>query len=479
MNEPVRRKLCEIIAENGPGVADDPLRCAGLLRAACPEDGTGVDALLRALDARVPARLALLTEPLASGPLTTSLVQRLVSEHGLSESAARWAVDSWAEALGKSDGSTKQAPVEHTLVQPKRSSTRLLLGVLAVLVIAAGLGAWYWLRQSAEESRISGLESVSMMALSADEKRVLVLCSDNNLRLFDLESKNEVERERLSFAPWSVALSPDTTRVLSGAGSVNRQGDVWVPVNCNVRLHNLITGQQKILWPTLSWSSIWDNEPPVPIRDVAFSSDGRLALWAGGSWDYRITRPPADKEIPMIGCEIHIWDLQTNREVVRLAGHKKQVNCAAFSPDGRRVISGSSDGTVRGWDVASGKQLWQAELPGRPIVLCVAIAPDGRTALSGDNAPTVRLWDMETGDQLFEATKHSGGVNAVAFSADGKRALSGGDDFVVRLWNLEQGTEVRHFSGHTGRVTGVAFLPGDRGLSASEDGTLRIWRVGR
>jgi WD40 repeat protein len=479
MNEPVRRKLCEIIAENGPAVADDPLRCAGLLRAACPEDGTGVDALLRALDARVPARLALLTEPLASGPLTTSLVQRLVTEHGLSESAARWAVDSWAEALGKNDGSTKQAPVEHTLVPPRRNSTRLLLGVLAVLVVAAGFGAWYWLHQSAEESRISGLESVTAMSLASDENRVLILCGDNTLRLWDLENSKEVERERLSIPPWSMALSPDATRVLSGGGSVNRQGDVWVPVNCSVRIHSLISGQQKVIWPTASWSSIWDNEPLVPIHTVAFSSDGRFALWGGGSWDYRMTKPPTDREIPMIGCDIHVWDLQANREVVRLAGHKRQVNCAVFSPDGRRVVSGSSDGTVRAWDVAGGKQLWKAELPGKPIVSCVTVSPDGRTALTGDNAPTIRLWDMETGDALFEATKHSGGVNAVAFSPDGKRALSGGDDFVIRLWNLEQGTEVRHFSGHTGRVTGVAFLPGDRGLSASEDGTLRIWRVGR
>ncbi len=480
MNEPVRRKLCEIVAANGPGVADDPVRCAGLLRAACPEDGTGVDALLRALEARVPARLALLTEPLAMGPLTTALVQRLVSEHGLTESAARWAVDSWAEALGKSDGSPTQAPFEHTLIAPKRGNPRLLLGAFAVLAVAATLGAWFWLRQGAEESRLSGMESISALSLASDEQHILVLCSDNNLRLWDLKSRLETYHERVAVTPWSASLSPDGSSALTCGGSVTKQGEVWLPMNCAVRKFDTTGARDpKVIWPTSSWSSIWENVPAVPIRTVAFSEDGRFGVWGGGSWDYRITKPPSDKEIPMIGCEIHIWDLKENREVIQLEGHKKPVICAVFSPDGKRVLSGGSDSTLRAWDVASGKQLWKADLPNKPVVFCVAIAPDGRTALSGDNGPTFRLWDMESGEQLFEATKHSGGVEAVAFSSDGKRALSGGDDFVVRLWNLEQGTEVRHFSGHTGKVTGVAFLPGDRAVSSSEDGTLRIWRVGR
>ena len=449
--------------------------------AACPEDGTGVDALLRALDARVPARLALLTEPLAMGPLTTALVQRLVAEHGLSESAARWAVDSWAEALGKSDGLPTQAPVEHTLVQPRRNGRYLLLGALAVVAVGAILGSWYWLRQGAEESRLSGMESVTVMSLASDERRLLVLCSDNTLRLWDLESSKEIARERAALTPWSAALSPDATHALTCGGSVTRQGEIWVPVNCAVRMFDMTGAHDpKIVWPIYSWSSIWENVPLVPIHTVDYSADGRFAVWGGGSWDYRNAKTSTDKELPMIGCEIHVWDLKENREVVRLEGHKKPVTCAVFSPDGRRVFSGGGDGNVRAWDVASGKQLWKADLSGKPAVLFVTIACRMvRTALTGDNGPTLRLWDVQSGDALFEATKHSGGVESVAFSADGQRALSGGDDYVVRLWNLEQRTEVRHFSGHTGKVTGVAFLPGDRGVSASEDGTLRIWRLGR
>src|SRR5947209_6641520 len=110
MTDLLRRKLCDIVADQGPAVADDPRRCAELLRQAAPDDGAGVEALVRALEAHVPARLALLTEPLALAPLTSGLVRRLVEEQGLSEAAARWAVESWAVALGRGDTAAPAPP---------------------------------------------------------------------------------------------------------------------------------------------------------------------------------------------------------------------------------------------------------------------------------------------------------------------------------------------------------------------------------
>ena len=92
---------------------------------AAPEDGAAVDALVRALEAHVPARLALLTEPLTLAPLTSGLVRRLVDEQGLSEEAARWAVETWAAALGKADGTepalaNRFPAYEHLLAPPRR-----------------------------------------------------------------------------------------------------------------------------------------------------------------------------------------------------------------------------------------------------------------------------------------------------------------------------------------------------------------------
>src|SRR5262245_52521865 len=123
MTELLRQKLCDIVTAHGSGVADDPGRCGELLRQAAPEDGAGVEALLRALAARVPARLALLTEPLAMAPLTSGLVRRLVDEQGLSEEEARWAVESWAVALGKGDGAAAPGGLPayaHVLAPPRR-----------------------------------------------------------------------------------------------------------------------------------------------------------------------------------------------------------------------------------------------------------------------------------------------------------------------------------------------------------------------
>src|SRR5437764_4311337 len=148
MTESLRQKLCDIVAAHGPAVADDPRRCGELLREAAPEDGAGVEVLLRALEAHVPARLALLTEPLALAPLTSGLVRRLVGEQGLSEDQARWAVESWAVALGKGGAESPALPgqlpaYDHVLAAPRRR-WRWLWYVVPALAVLAALGGWWW-----------------------------------------------------------------------------------------------------------------------------------------------------------------------------------------------------------------------------------------------------------------------------------------------------------------------------------------------
>ncbi len=160
---------------------------------------------------------------------------------------------------------------------------------------------------------------------------------------------------------------------------------------------------------------------------------------------------------------------------VRFVGHTNVLWDVAISPDGRRVLTASHDGTVGLWEIKTGKPL--RTFPGHSDhVKGVAFLPDGLRGLSCGDDDTVRLWDLETGRELRRFSGHTADVQSVAVSADGRRVLSGSSDRTMRLWDLETGRELRRFVGHTADLGDVIFVPGgDRAMSAGSDKTVRLW----
>jgi RNA polymerase sigma factor (sigma-70 family) len=273
------------------------------------------------------------------------------------------------------------------------------------------------------------------------------------------------------------------------------------------RLWDLRTGKEKVKLQT---------QGPAPV--VALAPDGRTAATAG-------EKQPA----------ISLWDAATGQEIRRLKGHRNMAHALAFSPDGKTLASAGNDGTVRLWNPATGAEVqrhdcsqwtaattaWSAQggmtrfltftADGRVLLLgrtdytirgwlvetgkeqprflppytvfpgVAAVTPDGQTVGLVAPGGHIQFRDRTTGDQVVgQRAGHSMPVNMAVFSRDGRLLATASNDRTVRIWDVASGKEVRVIAGHTGPVDLVAFAPDGRQLVSccctdSADRLLSVW----
>eukprot|EP00007_Cunea_sp_BSH-02190019_P003280 CAMPEP_0174242438 /NCGR_PEP_ID=MMETSP0417-20130205/27905_1 /TAXON_ID=242541 /ORGANISM="Mayorella sp, Strain BSH-02190019" /LENGTH=555 /DNA_ID=CAMNT_0015321833 /DNA_START=284 /DNA_END=1951 /DNA_ORIENTATION=- len=174
---------------------------------------------------------------------------------------------------------------------------------------------------------------------------------------------------------------------------------------------------------------------------------------------------------------------------------ESHAECAVFSPDGKRLVTGSVDGFIEVWDPSSGRLAldleYQTEAEGRFMmhedpVLCLCFSGDGKLLVSGCQGGRIMIWQVEKGKCLREfARAHTAGVTSVV--VDGTQVLSTSFDNTLRIHGIQSGKTLKIFRGHTSYVQRAILLqllvePSDASstrcaLSASSDGTLRLWDV--
>jgi WD40 repeat protein len=384
-----------------------------------------------------------------------------------------------------------------------------------------------------EMLRLKGHEGpVTSVAFSPDGQLLLSGSTDKTVRVWDVAAGKEVGRYSKHTTPVDcVAVSPDGKRALSGGG----QNEKGVPVDCELRLWDVATGQELgklkghtdhvscIAWSpngqlvlstsvdqTLRW---WNPNTGEQVRavtsnagqfiHVSCSPDGHHALASQGAGSVQLLDTKNGQvvrsfnELPPLVCSravffpdssrallafedtLLLWDTKTGKNLRPLVGHTAAVKSIAFSQDGRYLLSGSHDATVRLWDLERRQDLGRFA-PTDSLVGKVALSPQARYALGstfGAGAPTPPrfwLWDVASGKGR-QLPGHEGFVGWMAFLAEDGQALTAGNDGTLRRWEVESGKD-RVLQKFGSLINGAVLSPdGNRVLLRLGDDTLHLW----
>lgn len=295
---------------------------------------------------------------------------------------------------------------------------------------------------------------VSAVAFSPDATTVASGSDDFSVRLWNVEQGTEItnlnaDLDKKSKAQiYSVTFSPNGKLVAAVNG--NGQLQVWNP--SLEKPKRLVSG--------------WDAHPSSTAYQVVFGKDTSVIFSSGSD----------NKAKQWVGLGPDGENLPGHPRPTPIEGHTNNVTALAVTRDGKFLATGSSDKTIRLWDLTGAAPRLARMYQGHSEeVSSLAFSPDGQTLASGSNDQSVRLWRVSLSDEHQNYADHTAYVWTAAFSPDGKLIADGGADKVIYI--RDAGGKVLHkLEGNTAPVTAIAFNADNTKLaSVGGDQVVRVW----
>lgn len=323
------------------------------------------------------------------------------------------------------------------------------------------------------ESAITGI------AVLSSGKRVLTASADGSLMMWPLPFKR--------FAPFT---SPEGK--VGPVRSVDLSASGTLALSCGedemgVRLWDAESGIQLRKFAGLGSPMYLVSFSPDEKQIFGLDLSGRVLIWkiddAAGDARPRVihegkttlTRPfirgafsPDGRRAAMNATEsiVDVVDLETGNTLASLAADDAApdgksvsilVSGVSFSGDGSRVLTSNMEGTLRLWDVATGKKLQKIRTPGSSAVFGLVLTADGKRAIAGGMDFVCRLWDLESGQEQRRFEGHNNSVFAVAYSSAKHQIATGSLDQSIRFWDERDGRELHAFHGLKGSVSTLTY----------------------